>query len=118
MIEFYLANEPFYSGITVHARIAGDAPRAIAQPVEFVEQGGNDALYAPPMMNLERDSAQRLMDELWKCGIRPSEGQGSAGQLAAVQAHLKDMRELAFRGIEVIERQSFAPDEARMVDRD
>lgn len=35
------------------------------------------------------------MDELWTCGLRPSEGTGSAGSLAATERHLKDMQVIA-----------------------
>lgn len=49
-----------------------------------------------PSVTLEIKAAQQLMDELWQCGLRPSEGSGSAGQLAAVQSHLKDMQKLVF----------------------
>lgn len=45
------------------------------------------------------DAAQKLMDALWGLGIRPS-GAGNEGQLAAVQNHLTDMRQLNFRLIE------------------
>lgn len=45
---------------------------------------------------IDKTAAQGLMDSLWECGIRPTEGQGSAGQLAAQALHLKDMRDLAF----------------------
>ncbi len=45
---------------------------------------------------LANTEAQELMDSLWQCGVRPSEGTGSAGQLAAVQYHLEDMRKLVF----------------------
>jgi hypothetical protein len=45
---------------------------------------------------MTKNEAQGLMDRLWTCGIRPTEAAGSAGQLAAVQAHLEDMRKLAF----------------------
>lgn len=49
-----------------------------------------------PFMTLEIDAAQQLMDSLWDCGLRPSEGSGSAGALAATQKHLEDMRKLVF----------------------
>jgi hypothetical protein len=49
-----------------------------------------------PSLRLKRDHAQRLMDELWNCGLRPSEGSGSAGSLAATERHLADMRRLVF----------------------
>jgi hypothetical protein len=63
------------------------------QPVVFEE-------YAPgvarsnrgPLMTLEDSEAQLLADTLWDSGIRPSAAKGSAGQLAAVQAHLDDLR--------------------------
>ncbi|MFA7333497.1 MAG: hypothetical protein WC130_04295 [Kiritimatiellia bacterium] len=50
----------------------------------------------PPVMHLSAPQAQMLMDDLWNCGLRPSEGTGSAGALAAVQEHLKDMRKIVF----------------------
>jgi hypothetical protein len=50
---------------------------------------------------LDQDAAQKLMDALWGLGIRPS-GAGSEGQLAAVQHHLTDMRQINFRLIEHI----------------
>lgn len=41
--------------------------------------------------------AQQLMNSLWDVGIRPAQGQGSAGQLEATRAHLDDMRALVFK---------------------
>lgn len=49
-----------------------------------------------PTMRLKTTQAQELMDNLWHCGLRPSEGTGSAGALAATQKHLEDMRKIAF----------------------
>ena len=43
---------------------------------------------------LSIDAAQRLMDSLWNCGLRPTEGSGSAGSLAATQAHLSTVKEV------------------------
>lgn len=45
-----------------------------------------------PLVTLENDEAQSLMDELWHLGIRPTEGHGSTGQIAAVEAHRDDLR--------------------------
>lgn len=49
-----------------------------------------------PTLRIENTMAQQLMDNLWQCGLRPSEGSGSAGSLAATQKHLEDMRRLVF----------------------
>lgn len=51
----------------------------------------------PPLMHLSADECQQFMDELWRAGIRPTEGAGSVGQLGAVQRHLEDMRSLVFK---------------------
>ena len=49
-----------------------------------------------PSLILEPGNAQCLMDDLWHAGLRPTEGTGSAGSLAATQKHLEDMRTLVF----------------------
>lgn len=46
---------------------------------------------------LDPAAAQELMDSLWQCGLRPTDGSGSAGALAATQEHLADMRSIDFR---------------------
>lgn len=49
-----------------------------------------------PTISLKLDAAQELMDDLWRAGLRPSEGSGSAGSLRATEYHLEDMRRLVF----------------------
>ncbi len=60
--------------------------------VEAVEDGH----FVHPSCSMELTDAQVLMDSLWECGIRPSEGSGSAGAMSATQKHLEDMRRLVF----------------------
>ncbi len=48
-----------------------------------------------PFLELEESEAQNLIDTLWQAGLRPSDGTGSAGQLAATQAHLEAMQDIA-----------------------
>lgn len=50
----------------------------------------------PKAFSLNTLEAQALMDRLWSAGLRPSEGSGSAGALAATERHLADMRKLVF----------------------
>ena len=50
-----------------------------------------------PFLILPLTTAQTLIDQLWNCGLRPTEGAGSAGAMAAVQAHLKDMQRRVFK---------------------
>lgn len=66
--------------------------RSIATNIEF--QVAEEGRIYDPALHLDYMSAQILMDSLWDCGIRPSEGAGSAGAMKATQDHLKDMRKL------------------------
>lgn len=52
-------------------------------------------------MAMTPTSAQQLMDELWHVGLRPTEGTGSAGSLAATQRHLSDMRAIVGKQLKV-----------------
>ncbi len=54
-------------------------------------------------ITLRYETAQKLMDELWNCGLRPSEGSGSAGALLATQDHLRDMQDLTKRLLSLVE---------------
>ncbi len=56
-----------------------------------------DVCVVEPTFSLTHEAAQTLMDDLWHAGLRPTEGTGSAGALAATQAHLKDMQRLVFK---------------------
>lgn len=66
----------------------------VAQPLVYMQTP--EGARSDPTMRLPREDAQALMDQLWNCGIRPAEGAGSAGQMGAVERHLKDMRAIAF----------------------
>lgn len=63
----------------------------VAEPLTMREVDPSYAITSPTV-RLSYSGAQALMDELWTCGLRPSEGTGSAGSLAATERHLSDMR--------------------------
>ena len=50
-------------------------------------------------LSISLEAAQTLMDDLWACGVRPTEGKGSAGALKATEKHLEDMRSLVFKTV-------------------
>ncbi len=57
----------------------------------------SSAHYTPPVTVIRHDEAQQLMDELWRVGVRPSEGTGSAGSLRQAEAHIASLRAIAFK---------------------
>lgn len=92
------------AGFELHAIHCADRRRAIAEPIQFRELTGDeldglamDELLSPALRLTEED-AQRLIDAMWEAGLRPTGSHGSAGQLAATERHLADMRRLVFDG--------------------
>jgi hypothetical protein len=68
---------------------------AVIQPVTMkVRPPEEPAMTEEPFLRLRPAEAQVLMDDLWRCGVRPTEAAGSAGAMQAVQEHLKDLRQL------------------------
>ena len=71
---------------------------SFAKPIEWYSPEESKELIgstSQPSLKFRYDEAQDLMDELWRMGFRPINGEGNAGQLAATQAHLKDMQLIA-----------------------
>lgn len=95
MIEIRAERMPFGRGVDLYVGefdMYGQMIK-IAEPV--VMRRHDECSNAEPTISLRNNSAQMLMDELWRCGLRPSEGSGSAGSLAATERHLKDMQAIA-----------------------
>lgn len=67
----------------------------VAQPLTYVDVD-RDRMETgeQPAIQLTMADAQQLIDQLWKCGMRPSEGGSSAGALAATELHLADMQKI------------------------
>jgi len=57
----------------------------------------------PVCIKLTNEEAKYMIDSLWQAGVRPSNGEGSSGQLAATQSHLEDMRTIAFKTLDIVE---------------
>jgi hypothetical protein len=83
-------------------------PNFCCQTIElYIQHNGNwidhfesvqvsEGTLPPIALRLSDCQAQDLMDRLWAAGLRPVEGRGSAGALAATERHLEDMRKLVF----------------------
>ena len=76
-----------------------DGSLSAAKHVEMTHV--DEGAVVDPFMVMPLETAQLLMDELWDCGLRPSEGTGSAGSLAATERHLKDMKTIAFHALKI-----------------
>ena len=98
-VELMARREDWSEGISIYLRQRtvghGDS---VAAPVTMMRR--EPGAIVEPMLRLEIQAAQQLMDELWQCGLRPTEGTGSAGSLKATENHLADMKRIAFTLLE------------------
>lgn len=93
-LEFFAESAMWYSTIRLYGRDRSFGRVANIEPVIF--KTPEEGELCKPFLQLTLDQATELMDCLWGCGIRPSNGEGSSGQLSAVKYHLEDMRSLVF----------------------
>ena len=66
-----------------------------AKYIEF--EPYDEQIYIDPTFHLEIAEAQSLIDNLWECGLRPTNITNVSGEVAAVKEHLGDMRKLSQR---------------------
>jgi hypothetical protein len=74
-------------------------------PREIKQEDQGRSLNEDEILTVPDQLAQNLMDQLWLCGLRPTEGTGSAGSLAATQRHLGDMQKLSWQLLDMVDRQ-------------
>ena len=85
-------------GFDLVAAAAGPAMRRLSSRAGDQRRAGRPAAYtAPATFYLHIAEAQQLMDELWRVGLRPSEGTGSAGSLRQAEDHIASLKAIAFK---------------------
>ena len=70
------------------------------KPVEVVfsvKNNHEEGSYYQPSMGLTDAEAQNLLQELWRAGYRPNNGESTIAHVEALKYHLEDMRKLAFK---------------------
>lgn len=91
--RFRVVNEPHRFGFAVF--MFNEHTREMVKPavleVEYIEK---NTVYGPPTFEFSTEQAQNLMDELWKAGVRPNNGESSVSHVEALKYHLEDMRKL------------------------
>ncbi len=97
-MQFFTTRVPAHLGKAIEIGIVSPSERGMlascaeSLTMRTIEPGE----IVPTVLSLKEEEAQQLCDSLWEAGVRPTNGEGSTGQLAATQAHLDDMRAIAF----------------------
>lgn len=85
--------------IMLYSRIGAAVSYGTSLIMKTETEPGLEAM--EPTFALHFEAAQELMDQLWMAGLRPTEGSGSAGSLAATERHLADMRSIVAKNLDV-----------------
>ncbi len=88
-----------HTGIDLFAYQSDGKTAHYAEPLVMKQADINDPINH--FLRINKPEAQKLMDDLWDCGLRPSEGSGSAGSLRKTEEHLKDMRKIVFTKLSI-----------------
>lgn len=97
--NFRMQRDIFSGDIQVQFLSRTESALYVAEPPILKQINAGE--YAPPFLKISTTEAQQMIDELWNCGLRPSEGTGSAGALAATERHLADMKAIAFKALKI-----------------
>jgi len=104
MMKVFAEKVPWERGIKIHMGEHLPNSNKISMLSEIIFKEMDEFTYSESPFFLNFTQAQELMDSLWDCGLRPSEGSGSAGALLATQNHLKDMQGLTDRLLKMVEK--------------
>lgn len=86
-----------YSGrLSPHlVKKVADGSVAVAEAIDFKVYQPNEQPN-PAKVQLTHSEAQELIDRLWACGLRPTEGKWTAGLIESMKEHIGDLRKIAF----------------------
>lgn len=71
--------------------LKSDDGRAYMSDITFQRAEEGVAIPDNKFFRLDDTQAQALMDDLWSCGVRPTDGAGSAGAMAQAQEHIGNL---------------------------
>ncbi|MCY1166563.1 hypothetical protein D9M73_65050 [compost metagenome] len=101
-VLYFLQDASYGRGVEVRIakqnsdkEIIAEAKPIVFEPVEVTDT------WREPAFTMERHDVQQLVDELWRLGYRPSNGEMSVGQLGATERHLNDLRAIAFAKLNI-----------------
>ncbi len=94
--EIRITETPGMLAFGYEVRIIDFEAKSFATLIEMRTVVGDESESVPAVMTLSREEIQAWMDQLWKLGIRPSNGSGDANAIEALRGHLSDMRALVF----------------------
>lgn len=99
-----IANKSPWNSDSIEIAILSISGNQVSYAENITVRSVEEGVSVSPALKLSKTEAQSLMDSLWDCGLRPSEGSGSAGALLATQNHLKDMQKYADRLLYLVEK--------------
>mgnify|MGYP001247230715 CR=1 FL=1 len=93
-LELRCEREIFRNAIDLYAVERGDREGIMRVGKPVVMEEVDLGYRTEPTLSLPFDAAQRLMDELWRIGLRPTDYRDTDGEVAAQKEHITDLRKV------------------------
>ena len=74
---------------------------AYCTKIEMKHDDNLGSYHIPASLEINRDMAQRLLDQLWNIGLRPYNNKYGDEVVKTMANHLDDMRNIAFKFLEI-----------------
>jgi hypothetical protein len=89
-MRMHIGNSPMHLGFTVYLADRGHGDASIIVTPETRVYNAGDSV--PPTAVMLKEEVQRLVDDLWQMGFRPTKGDWASEFLNSGTKHLDDMR--------------------------
>jgi len=91
--------QDYCSHVALRIGLKSEGKRYLLKHPKLAEINRGD--YTEPTILMSYESAQRLLDELYRIGLRPRNGSSSIAHIEALENHLKDFRKIAFNKLKI-----------------
>ena len=98
--EWRVEDSPYSQSVNFFGfKHIGGKPFHIEADLRQVEH--EPGMMVEPGLRFSPEEAQQILNELWRIGLRPKDGNGAVAHTEAIQGHLSDMRKIVASKLKV-----------------
>lgn len=100
-INFRIKNSNSFCDIDYELYVYTRKNEQVTQTGQILMTEKPEGCFAKPTARLTQEQTQLLFNDLWQIGFRPSDGTGNSGHVGAIEKHLKDMRVIVAKQLDI-----------------
>jgi hypothetical protein len=96
-LDFHVQRDPSMRGVRLYVTQRDPRTGDVSTVRPLVVEKVPDGEMIPTAACITYEAADRLIDQLWKEGFRPTDIKDDSGQIEAMKEHIKDLRRIKGR---------------------